>query len=130
MSEIKQKISMCLVTTSLALLCLSLIALFYHGTVICISTVFQTFGVSIVIHMLLWLLKKWESPYVIVEIICQYTIVIGLVLLAGFLFGWFQNLPATVSAAMAIIVYLLGCILETTRIHNEIRKINEIVGMD
>lgn len=130
MGEIKQRISACLVTTSLALLCLSVIALFYQGTMICISTVFQTFEVSIVIHMLLWLLEKWESPYVIVEIICQNTIVCGVVLIAGFLFGWFQGLPATVLVGMAVIVYLLGYVLETTRVKKEIKKINKMVEKD
>ena len=69
MKKIKRGISACLVTTALALLCLSIIALFYKGTMICIATVFQTFGVSVVIHLVLWLLKLWECEYVIVEII-------------------------------------------------------------
>ncbi|MBQ1274422.1 MAG: DUF3021 family protein [Cellulosilyticum sp.] len=128
MREIKQGISACLVTTALALLCLSIIALFYQGTMICISTVFQTLGVSMVIHFLLWLLKKWESEYIIVEIICQNAIVIGVVLLAGFIFGWFQNLPTSVLTIMAVIVYLLSCVLETTHLSNEIKKINKMVG--
>lgn len=128
MREIKQGIFACLVTTALALLCLSIIALFYQGTMICISTVFQTLGVSMVIHFLLWLLKKWESEYIIVEIICQNAIVIGVVLLAGFIFGWFQNLPTSVLTIMAVIVYLLSCVLETTHLSNEIKKINKMVG--
>ena len=127
MKKIKRGISASLVTTALALLCLSIIALFYKGTMICIATVFQTFGVSVVIHLVLWLLKLWECEYVIVEIILNNLIVIGVVIGAGFLFGWFQKLSPLVLSGMAIVVYLFGCILEATRVQSEIKKINEII---
>ena len=107
MKKIKRGISACLVTTALALLCLSIIALFYKGTMICIATVFQTFGVSVVMHLVLWLLKLWECEYVIVEIILNNLIVIGVVIGAGFLFGWFQKLSPLVLSGMAIVVFFL-----------------------
>lgn len=127
MKELKKRISMCLVTTTLALLILSVVALFYQGTVIYIATVFQTFFVCSVMQLALWLVEKWESSYVFLEILLQYAVVIGIVLLGGYFFNWFQNLPGIVLVGMSVLVYLLLCILETSKVRAEIDRINELV---
>jgi hypothetical protein len=78
--KIKQKLAMSLVTTALALLILSTVAILYDGTVICINSIYETFFVCSFLQGILWILEQWENESFLIDLIVRYTVVIAVVL--------------------------------------------------
>ena len=128
--NIQDRLSSGLITTALALLILACVALFYDGTMICIFTVFETFGLCLVLQIVLWLIERWESKSVIFDLIARYTVIIVIVIIGGFLFHWLDNLPIGILIAMAIIIYFLGCSIEVGRVKAEVKRINQLTKLN
>lgn len=128
-SILKKRISNCLITTAVALIVLSIVALFYHGTMICISTIFETFLLSIVLQILLEVLSSLEIKNMYLEILCKYATVIGLTIAFGYFCNWIQSLPGYVLIPMAAFIYFLCCRMEVNKTKADIDEINQkIVG--
>lgn len=121
----KKIIRNCLATTGLALLLLSIVAVLYQGQFLCIDTVFQVFGVSILIHLGLALLERFESRYCIVEILAEIGMELIILVTAGFLFQWYNSVPMWVLLLIGVAVYVIGCMVDMFRIQSDINVIND-----
>ena len=122
--EMKSKIQNIFAITGIALVLLSVIAQFYGGRFLCIETVYQVLGVCTAIQLVLMLLRKFESPYFIVEILLEIGAVLVLILVSGAVFHWYDSLPAWVLIIMGVAVYLTGCAIDIFQIQNEVKMIN------
>lgn len=70
------------------------------------------------------LLRKFESPYFIVEILLEIGAVLVLILVSGAVFHWYDSLPAWVLVIVGVAVYLTGCAIDIFQIQNEVKMIN------
>lgn len=121
----KKKIRNCLATTGLALILLAMVAMIYRGRFLCIETVFQVLGVSVLIHIGLMLLEKFESRYFFVEILAEVGMELLILIAAGFAFHWYESVPVWVLLLMGIAVYVIGCMIDMFRIKSDINVIND-----
>lgn len=122
---LKKRLSSSLITTAVALIVLSIVALFFHGTVICISTVFETFLVSIIIQLFSALIDSIEIPNIRLEILCRYASIITTTVCGGYLFHWVDQLPVPLLAGMGLIAYFFCYLVELDKTKTDIDKINE-----
>lgn len=120
----KSKIQNIFAITGIALVLLSVIAQFYGGRFLCIETVYQVLSVCTAIQLVLMLLRKFESPYFIVEILLEIGAVLVLILVSGAVFHWYDSLPAWVLVIVGVAVYLTGCAIDIFQIQNEVKMIN------
>lgn len=120
----KHKVRNCLATTALSLLLLTIVASFYQADFLCIETVYQSFGANVLIHLGLTLLQKFESNYCIVEILVEIAYTLTILIVFGFLFGWYSSTPLWVLILIGIAVYLIGSLIDVFRIQNEVALIN------
>lgn len=125
--EIKHRISAILVTTALAVMGLSAVAVFYQGAYLCIDTIFQIFFVNIIIHVGLWLFERMECSYIYLEILSELGIVLAVLLSAGYAYKWFDTISAPVLGILGAVVYGAACLTETIQIQNNLKKINEML---
>lgn len=121
----KKKIRNCLATTGIALVLLATTAFLYQARFLCIETVFQVFGACICIHLGLALLESFESKYCSLEILAEIGIVLTILVIAGFIFGWYTSMPVWVLLLMGIAVYAIGCMIDMFKIQSDINVINE-----
>lgn len=120
----KHNIKNCLATTGMSLVLLAMVAVLYHARFLCIESVFQVLCANILIHAGLALLKQFESKYFIVEILAEIGYILGVLLIAGLLFGWYSSTPAWVLVLMGISVYFLGGLIGVFRIKEDVEYIN------
>lgn len=113
-----------LATTGLSLLLLAAVAAVYGGHAIFIVTMFQTGLANVVIHLGLELLKRFESSYFLVEIVVEIGYVLAVLILFGYLFGWYESTPLWILVIMGIAVYFIGCLVDVFRIRNDVDAIN------
>lgn len=114
-----------LATTGLSMLLLAAAATAYGGHVIFIPTVFQTGLANMFIHLGLELFKRFESSYFMVEILAEIGYVLAVLILFGYLFGWYESTPLWMLVFMGIVVYFIGCLVDMFRIRNDVDIINE-----
>lgn len=114
-----------LATTGLALMILSIVAVFYNGKLICIETVFQILLSCLVINFILILLKHFESKFFLVEVFTEMGSTLAVLIVAGYWFNWYVSIPIWVLIIMGIVVYLIGCLIDMFQITNDIRFIND-----
>ena len=123
----KKMISNILATTGIVLLVLSVVALCYGGTVIFINTVFQILTVNTVVYLGLYLLELLEFRYPILETGVKLLYILGIVLLTGWLLGWYEFVSVAVLGIMTVIVMIVCVCLDTLNLRSEVKEINELL---
>ena len=114
-------------TTGISLVALAMIATLYDGTLICIDTVFQVLGLNVVIYIGLYFMEYIEYRYVILETGLKLLYVIVLVLISGFIWGWYDNLPAVVLIFMSIGIFAVCVCLDMISLLGEVKRINVLI---
>ena len=107
---------------------LSLVALCYHASFLCLDTVFQALGLNAVIYAGISLLNSIEFRYYLAEIALKLLYSISLVLISGIIFGWYSSLSTPVLCFMVLVMLVLCGYLDMLSIKNEVREINDLIG--
>lgn len=126
--EIKRRIAEILVTTALAIIGLSIVAVICHGRYLCVDTIFQIVFVNVLIHLGLWLFQNLECSYFYVEILGDLGIVLVILLPAGYLFSWFESISPFLLGVLGMVVYGVACLIEVIQIQNNLKKINRLLN--
>lgn len=114
-------------TTGITLLVLSAIAILYGGKYISVYSVFQSFGVNVVIHLGFLLTGKFESRYPILEAMLDITYTAAIVILAGNWFDWYHSTPIWVLFLMSLLIYAAVYLLNIVRMKEDVKEINTLL---
>ena len=123
-AKMKKIINNCFATTGLSLILLAIVATLYDATFLCIATVYQAFAANLVIHLGLVLLRRFESKYVMVELLVEISYELVILIIAGFLFEWYSSTPIWVLILLVIAVYFIGILTDVFRIKTDVEFIN------
>ena len=113
--------------TGITLVILSLVALCYNATFLCLDTVFQALGVNALIYFGIFLINKLDFSYFLLETGIKLIYSIGLILVFGMIFGWYESLSVTVLTIMSLAILFICALLDTISINGEIKEINELI---
>ena len=116
-----------LATTGISLVALALVATCYDATLICIDTVFQVLGINVIIYIGLYFMDFVEYRYPILETGLKLIYIIALVLISGFLFGWYNNLSSAVLVLMTIAIFVVCVFLDAISLLGEVKSINVLI---
>lgn len=111
--------------TGLELIVLGFGATLYGGIWIYIPTIFQCLVLSTAIQLGIYLLKNFESKYVIVEYLVEITLVQILVLVFGHIFSWYEGTPLWFLLIIGVSTYILSSFLGIISVNSDIRYINK-----
>ena len=114
--------------TGITLVVLSLVALCYDASFLCLETVFQALGVNVLIYAGVSLIDLLELRLYLVETGLKLVYSIVLVLVFGKIFGWYANLSVPVLGGMALVILLLCGYLDMLSLKNELKEINDLIG--
>lgn len=114
----------CLASTGLTLVLLAVIATLYHANFICVTTIYQSFLVNILIYIGLNFLQKFESKYLFLEFLIEILYILGILVPFGFLFSWYSSMPIWVVILLGIVVYFIACLINIIKIKEDISFIN------
>jgi len=89
--------------------------------------VFQTFAANIVIHLGLALLRKFESKYLVVEVLLDIVYTTVTLIVFGFIFDWFGITPVWALIVMAITINLASLYLYISRFMKDANTINSLL---
>lgn len=124
----KRMILNIMATTGITLVVLSVVALCYDATVICINTVFQSLLLNVLIYVGIYILNRFEYRYPILETGLKLIYVLALVLGCGWIFGWYVNLSVAVLTIMTIGIFIVCTCLDTFSLMDEVKTINTLLG--
>ena len=102
----------------------SVVALWYDGTMICISTIFETLLLSAVCEVIKHIMYKIDIANIYLGILLHYLLVLAAVLIFGYAFNWVNQLPVYVLVGMCGAVLILCCYLDISRVKADIDEIN------
>lgn len=123
----KKMILNIMATTGITLVILALVATYYGGTVIFISTVFQALILNVAIYAGIYLLNRFEYRYPIIETGLKLIYVIALVLTCGWIFDWYNNLSGFVLVLMTVVIFGVCVCLDTISMIDEVKAINGLI---
>lgn len=122
----KKLITNIMSTTGITLVVLSIIGTLSGARFLFISSVFQSLGANLVIHLGFLLTRRFESKYAALEIALDVSCIIGVLIMFGAAFDWFSNgTPIWILVIMAVVIYLLWFFLSLFRMREDIASINE-----
>ena len=114
-------------TIGITLVVLSVVALCYNATLICISSVFQALFLNILIYIGLYVLEHFEYRYPVLETGSKLLYVMALVLVIGRMFGWYEYISAAVLCLMTAIIFSVCVCLDMVRLMDEVKEINGLL---
>ena len=114
-------------TTGITLVVLSVVALCYNATLICISAVFQSLFLNILIYIGLYVLEHFEYRYPVLETGSKLLYVMALVLVIGRMFGWYEYISVAVLSLMTVIIFSVCVCLDMVRLMDEVKEINSLL---
>lgn len=123
----KKIISNILATTGLSLIVLSVTALLYHAAFLCISTVFETLGANILMHLGVFLIHKTGLKAYGTELLLDNVFIGAILIFFGKIFDWFSSTPAWTLIIIGIAVYFASVFLNLIRMRQAAREINELL---
>ena len=123
----KKTIINMMASTGLTLIVLAAIGTIYGAIFLFISSVFQSLGANIVIHLGFLLTRKFESEYVALEALLDISYTIIVLIIFGWIFDWYGSTPIYILAIMAVAIYLISLFLSMVRIREEINTINKLL---
>ncbi len=121
----KNLIKNCFATTGLTLITLAIVASIYGGKFLFVSGVYQSFMANLIIHIGVIILQKFENKYIIIEIFVEVSYVLTILVIFGYLFGWYSSTPLWVIILMGIIVYAISSVIDIMKINQDVVFINE-----
>lgn len=116
-----------LCSTGITLIVLAAMAAIFGAKFLFISSVFQSLIANIIIHIGLLFTRKFESDYAILEYTLDISYTTAIVLISGFVFNWYSSTPMWMLITMSAVIYLIGILLNTIRIRQDISEINELL---
>lgn len=111
-------------TTGVTLIVLAVLGTLFGAKAILISSVFQSLGANIVIHLGFLLTHRFESKYILLEAALDVGYTVVVVVVFGAIFDWFGSTPIWVLVLMAVIIYTISYLHNIFRAREEIREIN------
>ena len=113
--------------TGIALVILALFFLFFGEEQMLVSTIFQIFGVNIIINIGVFLLHKIEIRYLILEYLIDISYIIAILVLFGYIFDWYSVTPVWVLVIMAVVIYIFVIIASIVNLRKKTEEINELL---
>lgn len=126
--EIQQFISKSLITTSLAILALSVVGLFLDGTMICISTNFEILAFSIIVEGIKKVFERIELHNFVIEILIKNILITVVGIGFGYTFHWLDKLPIWILVGMIVIILFVIFLLEVNKTKSDILEINRSIS--
>lgn len=114
-------------TTGITLVILAIIGTLSGAKFIFINSVFQSLAANIIIHLGYLLTGQFESEYVILEATLDLGYTIIVLITFGYTFHWFTSTPIWMLVIMAMVIYIVGLLLNIFRIQEEIDIINGLL---
>jgi len=133
-NDIKELLIYTLANTCVVLLLLVAVALIIDGysvqavwnATIQVSWLFQILVASAVVHFGLFLVRKFESKYVILEYLLGVSLIIIVTLVFSALFDWFAT-RRWILVVMAVVLYIFGLATNTIKTRKNAQEMNELL---
>ena len=113
--------------TGITLVALSLIALCYNATFLCLNTVFQALGVNILIYAGITLINKIEINLALVETGIKLIYAIILAIISGYIFSWYESLSLPVLIGFTAFILIVCEFLDMLSLKNKVKEINDLI---
>jgi len=113
------------ILSALAILAVFAVSIFWMGITAEIKLVLELFGLSFIIAVVNYLLDDLVSLPIIGSYILRYFVVTGIVMLFGFIAGWFFKSNFWMAFIYVGIVFVLAYLLDAIRIKRDIDFINK-----
>jgi hypothetical protein len=114
-------------TTGISIVGLTLYYVFIREERILVQTILQLFGANIVLHLGLHIRDKFEIRNPIIESVVDNSIIITVLLVFGFIFGWFAKIPVWLLVASAIVLYAITVFVTSSEVKKDIEKVNKLL---
>ncbi len=115
-------------TTGVSLVALAVAGRLSGAEWLLLDSVFQTFGVNVVIHAGLTLTGRFEGKSPALAAALDIGLVFAALMLFGAVFNWFENgTPPWMLAIISVAVYAAGWFMRLYRVRGEAREINDLL---
>jgi len=114
-------------TSNAILVFIAIYAVIIKSETILTRTVFEVLGANIVIHLGIFLTRKFESRYAILENLLDIGYLLFVLGIFAIFFKWYTSVPIWYIYTIAVVVYLFSILLNIVRTQKTAKRINELL---
>jgi len=127
MNNIKKTAVNILVTTGAAVVLLSVFGVSVGYKYLFHRTILEILGANVIINLGHLLIRKFESPYIILEYLLDIIYITVVLITFGIIFGWFLTMPVWYLIVMAVVVYAFTVFANIIRNRKDVKELNELL---
>jgi len=127
MNEVKKIVSHTMFTTGAALVILAVFFAFFGEEISYTPVVLQIFAANIVINCGLFILWKFEIPYIILQYLIDVSYIILVLVVFGIIFDWYATVRVWLLVVMAVVVYMLATIISINKFRKDAEEMNDLL---
>lgn len=116
-------------TTAITILLIATVGLLTGDDSVKMASILSATAANVVVHLGLIAIRRISSVYYMVEIAIEFGYVLGVIVLAGFISGWFHTTPVWITLVITIIVFAVACLINVVRINQDINEINKEISL-
>ena len=114
-------------STGTSIVGLTLYFVFIREERILVQTILQLFVANILIHLGLYIRDKFEIRNPLIESVVDNSIILTVLFVFGFVFGWFAKIPVWLLVISAVGLYIITVFITSSEIKKDIEKVNKIL---
>jgi hypothetical protein len=127
MKEIKNIIALIMFVTGAASVILAAFSALFGVEIHFVPSVFEIFAANILIILGLFVRRKFEIRYMLLEYLIDITYTVAVLVVSGFVFNWYSSVPMWLLVVMAVVIYLFGMIIFFIRFKKDTNEMNELL---
>jgi len=127
MIEVKKTITNIMFTTGASLVILAAFSVLVGKEFNYAPVVLQIFAANIVINIGLFLLWKFELPYLILQYLLNVGYIILVLVIFGAVFNWYSTAPVWLLVVMAVVIYAFAAMITAAKFRKDTEEINELL---
>ncbi len=116
------------ILAALMILSVFLISIIWSGVTKEIALVLKLFGLAFILSVANWLFDEYISLSIVMNYVAKYFSITGIVMLFGFIVGWFYPSNFWMAFIYVGVVLILAYLIDSFRVRKDIEYINEQIA--
>ncbi len=113
-----------LATTAITIIIITFIGIATGDDSVKIVSILPSVAANAAIHLGILGIRRIAAEYLVIEILTELGFVMGVMLLTGYLCGWFATTSPWVTVGVTVAVFATACLIDIVHLSKDLEEIN------
>lgn len=118
-----------LATTAITIIIITLVGVATGDSTVKIVSILPSVAANAAIHLGIYGIRRVASVYLVLELLLEFGFVVGVMLLTGYVSGWFTTTSPWITVGITVVVFAAACLIDIVHLNRELDEINHDIAV-